>query len=73
MGSTPLKRRLLALAAAAVTLWTAAITAGSRTFSAAAQAVKDHLSSPIRLLQWELADLCEIVLGRQFSDGLWPS
>ena len=57
MGSTPLKRRLLALAAAAVTLWTAAITAGSRTFSAAAQAVKDHLSSPIRLLQWELADL----------------
>ena len=57
MGATPLKRRLLALAAAAVTLWTAAITAGSRTFSAAAQAVKDHLSSPIRLLQWELADL----------------
>ena len=57
MGRAPLRRRLLALAAAAVTLWSVTITAGSRTFSAAAQAMRDQLVSPLTLLRWELADL----------------
>ena len=57
MGTAPLRRRLLALAAAAVTLWSVTITAGSRTFSAAAQAMRDQLVSPLTLLRWELADL----------------
>ena len=56
-GAATLRRRLLSLAAAAVTLWSVTITAGSRTFSAAAQAMRDHLVSPLTLLRWELADL----------------
>ena len=52
-----LRQRLLALTAAAVTLWTAAITAGSKTLSAAAASLREELSSPMTLLRWELADL----------------
>ena len=51
-----LHRRLAALAAAAVIFWTAAITAGSETFAAAAEAVENRLRSPVALLRWELAD-----------------
>ena len=61
-----LRQRLLALAAAAVTLWTAAITAGSKTLSAAAAALREELSSPLTLLRWELADLWP-------DDGLSPA
>lgn len=55
--STQTRRQLLALVIAAVTLWTAAITAGSKTLSAAAASIREHFSSPITLLRWELADL----------------
>ena len=59
-------QRLMALAAAAVTLWTVAITAGSKTLSAAAASVREELSSPLTLLRWELADLWP-------EDGLSPA
>ena len=56
------RQRLLALAAAAVTLW----TAGSKTLSAAAASLREELSSPMTLLRWELADLWP-------NDGLSPA
>lgn len=50
-------RRLWALAAAGVTLWAAAVTAGSDTFSAAAEALRARIASPVWAVRWELADL----------------
>jgi stage II sporulation protein P len=50
-------RRMLALAAATVTLWTVIITAGSKTLSAAAASILEQFTSPMALLRWELADL----------------
>ena len=55
--AAPAGQRLLALSAAAVTLWGAAVTAGSETFSAAAEAVAQRLHSPVALVRWELGDL----------------
>jgi stage II sporulation protein P len=63
---TPLRRRLLALIAAGCTLWAAAVTAGSRTVSAAAAALQSAASVPLGLLRWELGDLWK-------EDGLSPA
>jgi len=51
------RQRLLALSAAAFTLWAAGVTAGSKTVSAAAEAIRLRLSSPMALVRWELGDL----------------
>lgn len=53
----PLCRRILALLAAFCTLWAAAVTAGSSTFTAAAAALRTRASSPLTALRWELGDL----------------
>ena len=50
-------RRLLALAAAAGTLWAAAVTAGSTTFGESTAALQSAL--PIQALRWELGDLAQ--------------
>ena len=55
--AAPAGQRLLALSAAAITLWGAGVTAGSETFSAAAEAVSQRLHSPVALVRWELGDL----------------
>jgi len=47
----------VALAAAGVTLWAAAVTAGSRTFSAALDALYSSAAAPLLALRWELGDL----------------
>lgn len=49
--------RVLALGAAAVTLWTAAVTAGSVSLRSAAEALRTEAASPLRLLRWELGDV----------------
>ena len=54
-----LSRRLLALAAAAATLWAALVTARSDTVSSAAAALRREASSPLTVLRWELGDLWE--------------
>ena len=48
-------RRVLALTAAAGTLWTAAVTAGSATIGESAAALQSAL--PVHALRWELGDL----------------
>jgi stage II sporulation protein P len=52
-----LRRRLLALAAAAATLWGAAVTAGSQTISSALASLEGAALSPVAALRWELGDL----------------
>lgn len=52
-----LRRRLGALALGAVTLWTAAATAGSDTLLSAAEALRSQASRPMNVLRWELGDL----------------
>ena len=48
-------RRFLSLLLAALTLWAAAVTAGSDTVASAAAALR--ASSPLGALKWELGDL----------------
>lgn len=51
------RRRLLALAAAGATLWTATVTVGSQTISSALAALRGSVVSPVSALRWELGDL----------------
>lgn len=52
----PLRRRILALAAAAATLWAAAVTAGSETPEGALRSLYGS-AAPLLALRWELGDL----------------
>ncbi len=52
-----LRRRALALAAAGVTLWAAAVTAGSRTPEGALRSLYGSAAAPLLALRWELGDL----------------
>ena len=60
------RRRILALAAAAATLWAVAATAGSDSLSSAAAALRVQALSPLSVLRWELGDLWG-------HDGLSPA
>lgn len=51
------RRRLLAIAAAGATLWTATVTAGSQSFSSAVSALRGSVTLPLSALRWELGDL----------------
>lgn len=52
-----LRRRFLPLALAVCILWAVAVTAGSKTISAAVAALRTETSSPLTALRWELGDL----------------
>lgn len=54
-----LRRRLLALLTAGVTLWAVAVTAGANTISAAAAALRSEAAAPLSILalRWELGSI----------------
>ena len=59
-------RRLLALCLAAGTLWAAAVTCRSDSWTAALSALRAQAASPLRALRWELGDVWT-------EDGLSPA